>query len=25
VSCHAIQTEAAPPVGNTYDHLNQGR
>ena len=22
-SCHVIQTEAAPPVGNTYDHVNR--
>lgn len=25
VSCHAIQTEAAPPVGNTYDQIDRGR
>jgi nitrate reductase (cytochrome), electron transfer subunit len=23
VSCHVLQTDAAPPVGNTYDHVNR--
>ena len=23
-SCHVIQPEAAPPVGNTYDRVNRG-